>query len=210
MTPDSQSWEWPDAEAIGREPALESEVVSLLSGVIEGTNRLGFASTDAPKAARWLLDYILAVSRLGLAQWLVCRSVRGVILSVILERGVAPSQRHIASVRFLAVQQERRALRLLKVGAEHVVARCREVGIEELRVDTRSGSPLERLWRMFGFKQYARIDGYARVSGALLPGVFLRQPVEDLAARVARWREGEVDARASAKPEEKAPTDIRG
>lgn len=195
MERESLKWQWLDAERLSADPSIECEVLGLLGQVISGENRLGFDSENAPKAARWLFDYISAMNKLGLAHWLVCRSDLGAISSAVLETAVAPSQRHIATVRFLAVREDVRALDLLMLGAERVVERCREVGVEYLLVDTRKGSPLERLWKMFGFTEYANLACYARVAGASLSGVFLREAVADLETRIAKRRANGRDRR---------------
>jgi hypothetical protein len=121
---------------------------------------------------------------IGATRWVIRPWVWRQISGTLVPNG-SPNNRHIGSIFRAMVDPELRTANLLPTACGHIVERCRRLGVETLCIDSRLGSRAAQLWQALGFREYGRLPDYARVGATRYEGVYLYQPVDELARRVA-------------------------
>ncbi|HMG21894.1 MAG TPA: GNAT family N-acetyltransferase, partial [Kofleriaceae bacterium] len=174
-------WSWP-ARIDG---ALRPQLEAFLARVLAVDDTVGFPGPLAPAQAARVFDALdrdLAEQR---SHVLVGRLDGRVVGQCTLVPNGSPNNRHIGSIFRAMVDPELRTANLLPTACGHIVERCRQLGVETLCIDSRLGSRAAQLWQALGFREYGRLPDYARVGATRYEGVYLYQPVDELARRVA-------------------------
>jgi len=175
------AWSWPARI----DAALRPELEAFLARVLAVDDTVGFPGPLAPAQAARVFDALdrdLAEQRSHL---LVGRLDGRVVGQCTLVPNGSPNNRHIGSIFRAMVDPELRTANLLPTACSHIVERCRQLGVETLCIDSRLGSRAAQLWQALGFREYGRLADYARVGATRYDGVYLVQPVDELARRIA-------------------------
>jgi GNAT superfamily N-acetyltransferase len=90
-----------------------------------------------------------------------------------------PARRHIVEMRRCTIAPAHRG-KFLIAGWQLALAKTQELGCDMIIIDVRSDGPADQLWRRLGFKEYGRLDDYARKNGRSITGYFLYAYVADV------------------------------
>lgn len=181
-------------------------LLSLIAESVGDQAILGFTAPLAhDESEAWLarLDADLRAGRLLL---LLARSKDGTVEGMVaLEPGGLATQRHHVTVRRAFLRASRRGSHVLLYAVLQILAQCEARGWTTLLVDVREGTAAERLWRRLGFREYGRLEDYARHAGRIHAGIFLTTTPEEIACIVRPLlRRPQSSPKQSSKPRSKA------
>ena len=108
------------------------------------------------------------------------------VCMVVLVQHGSPNNCHIADMSKGMISHEYRGSGVLMAAFASIVGKCREHGIEVLTLDVRAGTPAQQIWLKCGFEDYGVLDDYARVDGQVIAGHYMKQTVNDLAAKLGQ------------------------
>jgi pyrroloquinoline quinone (PQQ) biosynthesis protein C len=103
---------------------------------------------------------------------------------VLVTPNTMPNCRHIAELSKGIVHSAHQKGGIVKAAFLEIVRHCESRGIELLTLDVREHSAPHRIWEGLGFRQYGRLEDYARDDGRSVAGVFLCQTTADLKERL--------------------------
>ncbi|QUJ66587.1 hypothetical protein KDD30_10480 [Photobacterium sp. GJ3] len=103
---------------------------------------------------------------------------RKIVAMVTIVQQTLPARKHIVEVKRCTILPEYRN-GLIFDGWKVTLEKIKEIGGDIAILDVRSDGNAEKLWRLMGFKEYGRLDDYARAKGKNIVGYFMYLYVED-------------------------------
>ncbi len=163
------------------------QVVDLVVQVSQSDPYVGLPPESSAADVEALRARLSSVLASGHAHVLIIRDEQEEAIGcAVLARSATQNQRHIAELTTGVIHPAHRGRGVATQAFTEIGERCRQLGVELLRLDVRAGIPAERVWRQYGFQEYGRLADYGRIDGTRYPGVFMAQPVEELIARLSK------------------------
>ncbi len=179
--PPGVSWSWLDALDDSRVDAL----AHLMNRVLRVDDTIGYpgpiSHDEAVRAMRELREAVRVRRQLVL----VAEHNGRVIGKLVLTPAGSPNNRHTGWITRTMVDPELRRLGVVAFGMPSLVEKCEELGIEQVCIDVRAGTPAESIWRHLGFEEMGRLADYSRVRGTRHEGVYMVQAISAMKQRAA-------------------------
>ncbi len=87
--------------------------------------------------------------------------------------------KHIVDITKAFILKKFRGREGVKGSYNEIIKKCLEHSYSLLTLDVRENSDAHKLWRLFGFVQYGRLENYAIVNGVSYSGIFMFQSTEN-------------------------------
>ena len=160
----------------------KKEILFLMNHVIYQTDTLGFQNILSFAEGMRLISHLNSAIKNKSQYLLLVRHTptNTLIGHVVLAHNQLPNCFHRAEIFRAIVHPDHRHLLLLKKGLYYILEKCHTLNISSLELDVRVGSPLSRLWKMFGFEIMGENPDYARINGQSMKGFYMRQSLENL------------------------------
>ncbi|WP_158501512.1 GNAT family N-acetyltransferase [Vitiosangium sp. GDMCC 1.1324] len=172
---------WP--ERLDEEEALR--LIELMNAVIERDPIIGFSSSiDRESGLELMADVDHDVAKGNSHLLLASARDRRLLGMGLLRQSKLPHCRHLVEVQIGFIHPSVRGGGLLEAMFSEIVRKCQTLGAELLMIDVQEGTRSERLWRVFGFRPYGRLEDYAREGQRTHAGIYMYQYVADLAKRL--------------------------
>lgn len=179
--PTGVSWSWLDALDDSRVDAL----AQLMNRVLRVDDTVGYPGPIShDEAVRCMRDLREAV-RTRRQLVLVAEQNGRVVGKLVLTPAGSPNNRHTGWITRTMVDPDLRRLGVVAFGVPSLVEKCEELGIEQVCIDVRAGTPAESIWRHLGFEEMGRLADYARVRGTTHEGVYMVQAISAMKQRAA-------------------------
>lgn len=176
------------------------DMVALMNSVAVRETTLGFSEPLDDETGLALMRALDAdIAKRSVAVLLARDDDERVVGMVTLAPQHLPARRHIVEMRRCVIAPEHRGKFLLKAWPL-TLEKSTELGCDMVIIDVRSDGRAEQLWRAMGFKEYGRLDDYARKDGKSITGYFLYAYVHDVLAYHAEhgsWLHVKADATPS-------------
>lgn len=179
--PTGVSWTWLDALDDSRVDAL----AQLMNRVLRVDDTVGYpgpiSHDEAVRSMRDLRDAVRSRRQLVL----VAEQNGKVVGKLVLTPAGSPNNRHTGWITRTMVDPELRRLGIAAFGVPFLVEKCEELGIEQVCIDVRAGTPAESIWRHLGFEEMGRLADYSRVRGTTHEGIYMVQAISAMKQRAA-------------------------
>jgi RimJ/RimL family protein N-acetyltransferase len=173
---DHVTFEW--LESLSERDA--ENMVALMNEVSVNETTLGFFERIDAEFGRKIMAGTAAELSSRAIRLLVARDLKHRIVGMLtLARYTLPARSHIVEMKRCVVDPKYRG-RFILQGWSHALDMVSRMGCDMIVLDVRSDGRAERLWRRLGFKEYGRLDDYARVRGRIITGYFLGAYISDL------------------------------
>ncbi|HZP66077.1 MAG TPA: GNAT family N-acetyltransferase [Rudaea sp.] len=163
---------------------LHPGVVALYNDAIATTTVIGYSKpldeTQGEKLVASLNDRIAK----GDIEFFAVRSNQELVGMVLLSASNMPNCRHIANLSKGIIRSDFQKSGLLRRAFLSVAEYCESKGYNLITLDVRENSAAHRVWEGLGFRQYGRLEDYARTDGVSHAGVYMCQPTAELKARL--------------------------
>lgn len=169
-------FDWP-----GRLDAADREGVAALYNAVNRTESLiGFPRELTREEGACITERLDDDLRRGRCELMLIRSHEAVVGMVILSTSALPNCKHIVELTKGIIHPDQRATGLLRCAFLEVARHCKERGLERVVLDVRENSRSHQIWSYLGFREFGRLEDYARVDGNVFSGVYMHQSVDDL------------------------------
>jgi GNAT superfamily N-acetyltransferase len=155
-------------------------MVALMNTVSLRETTLGFYEEIPLEAGLAMMRSLAVEIEKGVSHLLLVRNDEGLIVGMLT---VAPHQhparRHVVEMRRCVIDPDYRGGFILS-GFAHALKKAQSLGCDMIVLEVRGDAKAERLWRRMGFKEYGKLEDYARVHGRSLSGYYLYAYLKDL------------------------------
>lgn len=182
---------------------LEPRIIALYNDAIRATTVIGYSELISDEEGEVLIGNLRESLEKGAISLFTGRLEQELVCMAIISASEMPNCKHIANVYKGIVRSDQQKTGLLKSAFFNIAEYCESHGYEIITLDVRENSPPHKIWLSIGFKQYGRMEDYARVNGVSHPGVFLSQAASDLKDNLSA-RKNDESSRFMAKDEFKA------
>jgi ribosomal protein S18 acetylase RimI-like enzyme len=171
-------FEWPSALS---EKDMQ-DLIDLMNTVAVKETTLGFFEPLSSEVGMSMMESLNADLKKEACHLLIARDAsQRIVGMIILAQQTLPARRHIVEMRRCVIEPKYRGQFILD-GWRLALDKVQEMKCDIIILDVRSDGKAERLWRMLGFKEYGRMDDYARVRGRIITGFYLRAYLEEILA----------------------------
>lgn len=161
------------------------DIVALMDDVALHETTMGYHEPLSPELAKALTDSMDEEIRHGSSHVLVFRDLDAggrIVAMVTLTPSKLPARKHVIEMKRGTVGRDYRG-RVLHQLFRAAMRRATELGCDRVILDVRADGP-ERLWRLLGFREYGRMEDYARVNGRTVAGIFMQATVAEVMSAV--------------------------
>jgi RimJ/RimL family protein N-acetyltransferase len=166
---DEVEYRWPTAI----DAPLAAEIVGLFNACIRSEDLLGFTEPLTSDAGRQVVGKLADAVRAGDKHLFAVQHRQQLIGMALLTPNSLPNCRHIVEWSKGIIRPDYQGQGLLRAAVHRMATRCVEMGWEIVTLDVRAGTRQERLWSRAGFREYGRLEDYARIQGSARAGVFM-------------------------------------
>ena len=158
------------------------DFVALINTVSLKETTLGYHELISETDGQSLVAAINRDLANGSAQVLLVRNDADKIVgTVTLSPQPLPARRHIVEMKRCVIHPDHRGEFLLW-GFRLALEKSLEIGCDMVILDVRSDGPAADLWRKIGFREYGRLEDFARVRGKKIVGYYMVGYVDELRA----------------------------
>jgi len=169
------------------EPEHAEHYLRLYLSVLRQDSTVGFARPFEPAVGQKLVEDLDRELRAGRSHLLVADTGTSFLFQMTFIQSGSPNNRHLAGIYRAMVDPEVRGNGMMWRAMLPIISKCKELGVEQVHLDVRAGSPAEQIWKHMGFKVFGVMPGYSRVNGQLFDGVYMYMSVAE-GLEIARQR----------------------
>jgi ribosomal protein S18 acetylase RimI-like enzyme len=177
-------FEWPSR----LDEPTRAQVIDLYNAVIEHEDILGYPCRLTGRQADSISASLAGAVAAGDVRFFAVRAAADLIGMALLTPNRLPNCAHIVELSKGIIHPDRRGRGVMEAALLEIAAVCQTGGLDIITLDVREHCKSHRLWRNVGFREYGRLEDYARTGGVAHAGVYMFTRTADLIARLRRGR----------------------
>lgn len=177
---------WP----VSIDETLRNGIVSLYNDAIDQTTVIGYTQHLSKEEGEALVDELDASLKKGELALFAGVSGDELIVMALLTASEMPNCRHIADLTKGIIRSDHQKSGLVRKAFLAIAEHCEQQGYSLITLDVRENCKAHHVWQSVGFREYGRLDDYARVDGISYAGVFMCQSTADLKASMQHGGDG--------------------
>ena len=173
---------------------LRKGIVSLYNDAIDQTTVIGYTQHLSQEEGDVLVDGLDASLQKGELALFAGAVGDEVVVMALLNASDMPNCSHIANLSKGIIRSDFQKNGLVRKAFLAIAEYCEQQGYSLITLDVRENCKAHHVWQSVGFREYGRLDDYARVDGIAHAGVFMCQSTADLKARMQEGGESAAPA----------------